>query len=316
MTRQSRSRRRSPQRQSHTRKVPSHLTPSASWPRCNRRVRAGADQRTRLGGAAARQTQGKRRGRRFEASRVDLPPAETVCSRSNNTIGAVPWDGCPSLAAAWIGTRDSVLHMITVKPFRLSSAGDVASLGRAIGFARCRTFVRRPLGTRTKAWSSSACTHRNSRSRMTSTMFEGRHRREASPIRSPSTTIGRSGVGSGITGRRAILSTRPGACVINGLRATSLPADSTIGTHFRSAVRDRVSRFPRRGVRVHLRLTDVRSAPSMTQETKPLNSWVIPLRPAETSRSQCRDRHDQFQWIDGLHQVHLKAAGQRRNPIV
>ena len=36
-----------------------------------------------------------------------------------------------SLGAAWIGTRDSVLHMITVKPFRRSSASDLASLGGA-----------------------------------------------------------------------------------------------------------------------------------------------------------------------------------------
>jgi thiol-disulfide isomerase/thioredoxin len=36
-----------------------------------------------------------------------------------------------SLGAAWIGTRDSVLQMITVKPFRLSSASDLASLSRA-----------------------------------------------------------------------------------------------------------------------------------------------------------------------------------------
>jgi hypothetical protein len=36
-----------------------------------------------------------------------------------------------SLAGGWIGTRDSVLHMITVKPFRLSSASDLASLGGA-----------------------------------------------------------------------------------------------------------------------------------------------------------------------------------------
>ena len=35
-----------------------------------------------------------------------------------------------SLAGAWIGTRDSVMHMIT-KPFRLSDASDLASLGRA-----------------------------------------------------------------------------------------------------------------------------------------------------------------------------------------
>jgi len=36
-----------------------------------------------------------------------------------------------SLAAAWIGTRDSVIQLITVEPFRLSSASDLASLGRA-----------------------------------------------------------------------------------------------------------------------------------------------------------------------------------------
>ena len=33
-----------------------------------------------------------------------------------------------SLGAAWIGTRESVTHMITVKPFRPSSASDLASL--------------------------------------------------------------------------------------------------------------------------------------------------------------------------------------------
>ena len=36
-----------------------------------------------------------------------------------------------SLGAAWIGTRDSVMDMITAKPFRLSNASDLASLGRA-----------------------------------------------------------------------------------------------------------------------------------------------------------------------------------------
>jgi thiol-disulfide isomerase/thioredoxin len=36
-----------------------------------------------------------------------------------------------SLAGAWLGTRDSVIHMITVKPFRPSSASDLASLGGA-----------------------------------------------------------------------------------------------------------------------------------------------------------------------------------------
>ena len=36
-----------------------------------------------------------------------------------------------SLGAAWIGTRDSVTHMLTAKPFRPSSASDLASLGGA-----------------------------------------------------------------------------------------------------------------------------------------------------------------------------------------
>jgi thiol-disulfide isomerase/thioredoxin len=36
-----------------------------------------------------------------------------------------------TLAAAWVGTRDSVIQLIKVEPFRLSSARDLASLGRA-----------------------------------------------------------------------------------------------------------------------------------------------------------------------------------------
>jgi thiol-disulfide isomerase/thioredoxin len=36
-----------------------------------------------------------------------------------------------ALAGAWIGTRDSVLPLITTEPFRVSSARDLASLGRA-----------------------------------------------------------------------------------------------------------------------------------------------------------------------------------------
>jgi thiol-disulfide isomerase/thioredoxin len=39
-----------------------------------------------------------------------------------------------SLGAAWIGTRDSVVHMITVKPFWPSNARDLASLGGATGW--------------------------------------------------------------------------------------------------------------------------------------------------------------------------------------
>src|SRR5438876_5228228 len=39
-----------------------------------------------------------------------------------------------SLGAAWIATRDSMMHMITVKPFRPSSASDLASsVGRPPG---------------------------------------------------------------------------------------------------------------------------------------------------------------------------------------
>ena len=36
-----------------------------------------------------------------------------------------------SLAAAWIGTRDSVIQLVTVEPFRPAGARDLASLGRA-----------------------------------------------------------------------------------------------------------------------------------------------------------------------------------------
>ena len=36
-----------------------------------------------------------------------------------------------SLAAAWIGTRDSVMQLITAAPFQLSNTSDLASLGRA-----------------------------------------------------------------------------------------------------------------------------------------------------------------------------------------
>ena len=82
-----------------------------------------------------------------------------------------------SLAGAWIGTRDSVMHMLTVKPFRSSSASDLASLGGATawlnsppltaadlqgkvvlvdfwttpastGFAQRHTFARGPRGTK------------------------------------------------------------------------------------------------------------------------------------------------------------------------
>ena len=120
------------------------------------------------------------------------------------------------------------MHMITVKPFRLSSASDLASLGRAtarpnsapltaadlqgkvvlvdfwnytciIGFAHSHTSAPGPRGTKNKGWSSSACTHQNSRLRKTSTTCERPHRREASRIPLPSTTTARSGVGSAIT---------------------------------------------------------------------------------------------------------------------
>jgi thiol-disulfide isomerase/thioredoxin len=43
-----------------------------------------------------------------------------------------------SVGVAWIGTRDSVMHMITVKPFRPSSASDLASLRGATGWLNSR----------------------------------------------------------------------------------------------------------------------------------------------------------------------------------
>ena len=36
-----------------------------------------------------------------------------------------------SLAGAWIATRDSVIQWVTVEPFRLAGASDLASFGRA-----------------------------------------------------------------------------------------------------------------------------------------------------------------------------------------
>ena len=39
-----------------------------------------------------------------------------------------------SLGAAWIGTRGLVMQMLTAKPFRPSSASDLASLGGATGW--------------------------------------------------------------------------------------------------------------------------------------------------------------------------------------
>ena len=36
-----------------------------------------------------------------------------------------------SLAAAWIGTRDAVLQLVRVEPFRIPGASDLASLDRA-----------------------------------------------------------------------------------------------------------------------------------------------------------------------------------------
>jgi hypothetical protein len=41
-----------------------------------------------------------------------------------------------SIAAAWIGTRDAVLQLITVEPFRISGAKDLASTTRAINSRR------------------------------------------------------------------------------------------------------------------------------------------------------------------------------------
>src|SRR4029078_1155523 len=41
------------------------------------------------------------------------------------------WMAALSLGAAWIGTRDSVMHMLTVQPFRPPSASALAWLGGA-----------------------------------------------------------------------------------------------------------------------------------------------------------------------------------------
>ena len=51
-----------------------------------------------------------------------------------------------SLAAAWIGTRDSVMQLITVKPFQLSSASDLASLGRATAWLNSAPLTAADLG--------------------------------------------------------------------------------------------------------------------------------------------------------------------------
>jgi hypothetical protein len=51
-----------------------------------------------------------------------------------------------SLGAAWIDTRDSVLHLITVTPFRPSSGSDLASLGGATAWLSRRLDLLPALG--------------------------------------------------------------------------------------------------------------------------------------------------------------------------
>ena len=150
-----------------------------------------------------------------------------------------------SLAGAWIGTRDSVMHMITVKPFRPSSASDLASLGRATAWLNSAPLTAADLQGKVvlvdfwtytcinwlrtlpyvRAWAA--------RYKEQGLVVIGVHTPEFSfeenvdnvrksatgerhhVSRSPSTTTARSGVGSAITtGRRSTSSMRQGACAI------------------------------------------------------------------------------------------------------
>ncbi len=157
-----------------------------------------------------------------------------------------------SLAAAWIGTRDSVIQLITVEPFRLSGASDLASLGRATAWLNSAPLTAADLQGKVvlvdfwtytcinwlrtvpyvRAWAA--------RYKEQGLVVIGVHtpeftfeedvdnvrrsaRREASRTRSPSTTTARSGVGSAITtGRRSTSSMRRGMCAITtSARATT-----------------------------------------------------------------------------------------------
>src|SRR6185369_4769205 len=90
-----------------------------------------------------------------------------------------------------------------------------------------------PRGTKNKGWSSSACTHPNSRLRKTSTTCERPQRRETSRIPSPSTTTAPSGVGADwanlkspetYVGRhKAEHFASPGGVAVNRTRAYAVP---------------------------------------------------------------------------------------------
>ena len=157
-----------------------------------------------------------------------------------------------SLAGAWIGTRDSVMHMITVKPFRLSSASDLASLGGATAWLNSAPLTAADLQGKVvlvdfwtytcinwlrtlpyvRAWAA--------RYKEQGLVVIGVHTPEFSfeenvdnvrkaakergvTIPLPSTTTARSGVGSVITiGRRSTSSMRQGACaIITSAKATT-----------------------------------------------------------------------------------------------
>ena len=78
--------------------------------------------------ASSRTADKVRRGRlRGEAARARCAARAGTATNRRRFVGM----GALSLAAAWVGTRDSVIQMITVKPFQLPGAGDLASLGRA-----------------------------------------------------------------------------------------------------------------------------------------------------------------------------------------
>jgi hypothetical protein len=62
-----------------------------------------------------------------------------------------------SLSAAWIGTRDSVINLVTVKPFRLSDASNLASLGRATAWLNSAPLTARTY--KAKSFSSTSWTY-------------------------------------------------------------------------------------------------------------------------------------------------------------
>src|ERR1700704_4839493 len=123
-----------------------------------------------------------------------------------------------SLAGAWIATRDSV-QLITMKPFRLSGASDLASLGRATAWLNSPPLTAADLQGKVVLvdfWTYTCINWLRTVPYVRT--CDGPQRREASRTRSPSTTTVRSGVGSAITtGRRSSLSIGPGKSAITTL---------------------------------------------------------------------------------------------------